>query len=124
MRSNPLTELQLELMQALWKLGAGSVSDVQAALEQSGRPLAVTTIATLLKRLEKQGWVRHKAEGRQFIYQPKVRQEQAAKSALQRLVNSFFGGSISSVAAELLDSENVTREDLQRMRQLLEKKDP
>jgi predicted transcriptional regulator len=53
-----------------------------------------------------------------------VRQEQAAKSALQRLVNSFFGGSISSVAAELLDSENVTREDLQRMRQLLEKKDP
>jgi len=107
-------------MQALWRGGAGSVAAVQVALKQAGRPLATTTIATLLQRLEKQGWVKHSREGRQFIYHPRTPEHEVARNALQRVVDAFFGGSVASVAAELLQSDDVTHEELERVRRLLD----
>ena len=117
-----LTDLQLAVMKALWRLGEGTVSDVGDALARSGRQLAPTTVATLLQRLAAQGWVAHRRDGRQFVYRAKVKQTTAAQGALARVVRSFFDGRASSVAAQLLESEDLTAEDLRAIRNLLDKR--
>ena len=117
-----LTELQLSLMKALWSLGEATVADVLEALRGQGLELAPTTVATLLQRLSKQGWVKHRKSGRIFLYRAKVEQRDAARGALQRLVSSFFGGSASALTAQLLDSEELSCETLAEMRRLIDDK--
>lgn len=117
-----LTDLQLAVMAALWKLGEGTVADVVGAMAASGRTLAPTTVATLLQRLAKDGCVTHRRLGRQFVYRAKIQERDAARGALARVVQSFFGGRVSAAAAQLLESEDLTREDVETMRKLLQRK--
>jgi BlaI family penicillinase repressor len=114
-----LTDLQLAVMKALWEVGEGTVSDILAALTNGGRELAPTTVATLLQRLSKQGWVKHRKQGRQFLYRAKVDERQAASGAVQQLLHSFFGGKVSALTAQLLESEQLSPDDLQEMRNLI-----
>lgn len=120
--SSNLTDLQLAVMRALWRVGEGTVGDVAATMEREGRQLAPTTVATLLQRLAKQGWVAHKKDGRQFVYRAKVKQEDAARGALQRLLRVFFDGKPSALTARLLESEDLTTRDLQELRDLINRK--
>ena len=117
-----LTDLQLAVMKALWEIGEGTVSDVLTAMASAGRELAPTTVATLLQRLSKQGWVKHRKDGRQFLYRARVDERQAAQGAVQRVLSSFFGGKVSALAAQLLESEQLSSEDLEEMRRLLGEK--
>jgi predicted transcriptional regulator len=119
-----LTELQLAVMRALWKLGEGTVAEVLAVLAEEGRELAPTTVATLLQRLSKQGWVTHSSRGRQFSYRANVAQKDAASRALKRVVSAFFGGKASALTAQLLQSEDITRQELNELRRLLAKREP
>jgi BlaI family penicillinase repressor len=116
-----LTDLQLAVMKALWSIGEGSVADVLAAMTSEGRSLAPTTVATLLQRLSKQGWVKHRKNGRQFLYRARVNEKQAAQGMLQRVLKSFFHGKISALTAQLLESEQVTAQDLEELQALLNK---
>jgi predicted transcriptional regulator len=118
-----LTDLQLVVMEALWSLREGTLADVHGAIAARGKELAPTTVATMLQRLSKQGWVSAKKVGRTFIYRPQVERHEAAQGALQRLVRSFFGGSVSAVTAQLLKSEQLTAEDIEEMRRLIEEKE-
>ncbi|XYH98734.1 BlaI/MecI/CopY family transcriptional regulator [Sorangium sp. So ce1128] len=122
MGTGTLTDLQLAVMKALWEVGEGTVSDVLSAMAKDGRALAPTTVATLLQRLSKQGWVEHRRRGRQLVYRALVSQKEAAKGVLQRVVSSFFGGRVSAVTAQLLESEQLSPEELEEMRRLLEEK--
>jgi BlaI family penicillinase repressor len=117
-----LTDLQLAVMKALWRLGEGTVSDVSEALARNGRKLAPTTVATLLQRLAAQGWVAHRKDGRQFAYRAKVKETAAAQGALARVVRSFFDGRAATVAAQLLESKDLTADDLRAIRELLDKR--
>jgi BlaI family transcriptional regulator, penicillinase repressor len=119
----PLTDLQLAVMKALWRLGEGTVAEVGDTLAGSGRKLAPTTVATLLQRLAAQGWVAHRREGRQFVYRAKVKEKTVAKGALARVVRSFFDGRASSVAAQLFELDGLTGDDLRAIRDLLDKRD-
>jgi BlaI family transcriptional regulator, penicillinase repressor len=120
--SESLTDLQLSVMKALWQLGEGTVSDVLAVLLAEGKELAPTTVATLLQRLSKQGWVKHKKSGRLFLYRAKVEQEEAAKGMLRRVLSGFFGGNVSALTAQLLESEELSAEDLKELRRLIKGK--
>jgi predicted transcriptional regulator len=117
-----LTDLQLSVMKALWALGEGTVGDVLGAMTHEGKALAPTTVATLLQRLSKQGWVKHRKRGRQFVYRANVNQKDAAKGVLQSVVASFFGGKISALAAQLLESEELSPQDLAEMKKLIKEK--
>jgi len=108
-------------MKALWQVGEGAVSDISAVLAADGKELAPTTVATMLQRL-KQGWVKHRKSGRQLLYRAKVKQEDAAKGVLQRVLSAFFGGKVSALTAQLLESEELGPEDLKEMRRLLKRK--
>lgn len=122
MDTQSLTELQLSVMQALWCLEEGSVAEVRSALQEDGRDLAPTTVATLLHRLAEQGWVQHRTEGRRLLYRAKVARSDAAKGALRQVISAFFSGKPSILAAHLLDSEDVSAEELREMRRLLAKR--
>lgn len=122
MGAESLTELQLAVMKALWKVGEGTVGDVLAAMADDGRVLAPTTMATLLQRLSRQGWVKHRKQGRQFLYRAKVEQKQVATGALQSVLHAFFGGKVSALAAQLLESERLAPGELEEMRTLLKRK--
>ncbi|HSS40623.1 MAG TPA: BlaI/MecI/CopY family transcriptional regulator, partial [Polyangia bacterium] len=97
-----LTDLQLAVMKALWRLGEGTVSDVGDALARNGRKLAPTTVATLLQRLAAQGWVAHRREGRQFAYRAKVKEAAAAQGALARARTSARNTQVICQAVPLL----------------------
>lgn len=120
--SEQLTDLQLAVMKALWEVGEGSVSDVLAALASEERELAPTTVATLLQRLSKQGWVKYRKQGRQFLYRAAVDQKAAAQGVLQRVLRTFFGGNVSQLTAQLLESEQLSHQDLAQLKRLIEAK--
>jgi BlaI family penicillinase repressor len=119
----PLSELQLAVVRALWGLGEGTVSDVLREVVQSGRELAPTTVATVLRRLEKDGWVEHRERGRQFVYRARVSREQATGGVLDRITRGFFGGSIPALVSQLLESDQVSSDDLALMQALIARKE-
>jgi len=114
--------LQLSVMKALWRVGPATLGEIHAALAEEGRALAPTTVATLLQRLGTQGWVKHKKRGQKFEYRALIAEKEAADGVLKRMLSAFFGGKVSALAAQLLESEDLSPEELQEMRRLIERK--
>jgi BlaI family penicillinase repressor len=123
MKPEPLSDIQVGFMQALWDLGEGSVSDVQAHLERAGRKQAPTTVATVLRRLEAKGWVAHRDGGRGFIYRAAVSREEATGSLVERLTGALFGGDVPALVSHLLDSRAVTKREIAEIKRLIEAKE-
>ena len=120
-----LTELQLEIMNVLWERGEVSVGDVRAALKPS-RDLAHTTVSTLLTRLEKKGIVRHRAEGRQYLYSPAVeaaRVQRYVMRGLSKMMDQLFGGDLTHAVSHLLSKSDIDEDDLARVKELIEQKE-
>lgn len=120
-----LTELQLEIMNVLWQKGEASVGDVRSALRPD-RDLAHTTVATLLSRLEKKGVVRHRTDGRQYVYAAAVeaaRVQRSVMSDLSELLDRLFGGDVTHAVSHLLAESDVNADDLKRVRELIERKE-
>jgi predicted transcriptional regulator len=120
-----LTELQLEIMNVLWKRGEATVGDVRNGLKPE-RDLAHTTVSTLLSRLEKKGLVRHRTEGRQYVYAPAVeaaRVQRSVMSDLSDVLGRLFGGDVTHAVSHLLAASDVNAEDLARVRALIERKE-
>jgi BlaI family penicillinase repressor len=121
--ADPPTDLQLAVLRALWALGEAAVPDVQAHLGAEGRRLAPTTVATVLRRMEKKGWVHHREEGRSFLYRAADSREEVADSALARITGALFGGDVPALVSQLIDSRAVTAKDLARIRKLIADKE-
>jgi BlaI family penicillinase repressor len=88
--------LELICLQALWRLGEGSVHDVRKAVSKE-RILAYTTVMTLLGRLEKRGFVTRRKPGRSYTYRPKVSRDKLREQALKQLLHGFFDGSADAL---------------------------
>ena len=86
--------LELECLKALWTLGEANVRDVQSAL---GRPLAYTTVMTVLDRLTRRRCVERKKVGRGFIYSAVLSRDSVRRVALDDLIHCFFDGSEESL---------------------------
>lgn len=118
-KSESLTEVEQRVMEVLWSAGSGTVSEVLGAVE-TPKPLAFNTVQTMLRILEQKGYVRHTEEGRAFRYIPVVDKAEASRSAVHNVVRRFFG-SPGALALNLLQSEDVTPEELARIRALIAK---
>jgi predicted transcriptional regulator len=92
--------LELECLKALWDLGEGNVHDVRRQLAAT-RPLAYTTVMTVLERLARRGAVSRRKAGRSFLYTPQVSRDALRRLAVAQLVSSFFGGSEADFRAYL-----------------------
>lgn len=107
-----LTKLELELMQVIWRLGSCTVADVQAELD---RPLAYTTVQTMLNILERKGKVRRELEGRAYIYSARVTEAKALGQGVRDLVDRMFGGSSEELVMSLLKNGQI---DAKRLAEL------
>lgn len=110
------TPRELQVMQALWKLGGGTVAEVRDRLEDD---LAYNTVLTVLRILEGKGYVGHEEEGRAYRYLPLVDEAAARRSAVGRLIGDLFAGSPSLLLTHLVDERQLRDEDLDRLRALL-----
>src|SRR5210317_1091018 len=114
-----LTGREMDVMNVLWKLGTGTVAEVQEKLPDQ---LAYTTVLTILRTLEKKGHVRHEAEGRAHRYLPLVEKEEAQESAVRRMTRKLFGDSPELVMAHLLNEKGLTEKQLRRLRALVDER--
>jgi predicted transcriptional regulator len=105
-------------MEVLWKKGRATVGDVVASLP-ADTPLAYSTVLTTLRILEAKGYLRHTKQGRAFVYEPVIVQEEATRNALGYLVNRFFGGSREMLVMNLLKEETIGRAELRRIKKLI-----
>lgn len=105
-RSPSLTPLELQIMQVLWREGAGDVLHVQNNLP-SGTNLAYTTVQTMLNVLQRKGKVRRKLKGRAYEYRPVLSEEKAVQHAVRDLVKRLFGGSSEELVMSLVKSRQV-----------------
>lgn len=114
-----LTDVELELMSIVWDQGEAKVKDILAALP-SGRPLAYTSVSTILRILEKKGVLASRKEGRAHVYYPLVAKPDYEVISLQHLVDNVFSGTPSSLVRCLLDQEAVGNDELERIYAILE----
>jgi predicted transcriptional regulator len=113
-----LGDLQLRILQVLWEKHEATVTDVHQALADE-RALAYTTVATMLRKMEARGLVAHKAEGRTFIYHAKVEEDEVSRGMADHLLERLFEGSLSDMVSHLLQSREVSREELSKLEKLI-----
>ena len=116
---NTLSDLQLALMRVLWDRGECSAAEVHRTLKPS-RPLAITTVATLLARLEKRRLVSHRVDGRTFIYRARVSERDVRGTMLSGLIRNLFRGDPAEVVEHLLLERDVSSGDMERIEELIE----
>ena len=117
-----LTPPQLELLKILWDRSEATVVEIHQALSAE-RPLAATTIATLLSRLEKRGLVTYRTEGRQYVYRAVLQERDAQQHALVEVTRGLFAGDVPTMVSQLLSSHELRPGDLVRVRELIDAKE-
>jgi BlaI family transcriptional regulator, penicillinase repressor len=116
-KSITLTEAELRLMKILWARGESAVGELVAAMPE-GAALAYNSVLTTIRILEQKGYVRHRQEGRAFLYSPCVAEQEASRSEVRHMMQRFFGNSREKLLLSLLDDE-VTAEELQRLKEAI-----
>lgn len=116
-----LTGAQLEIMEIFWKRTPAEATAAEVWQElQDARPVARTTVLTLLQRLEKRGWLTREGEGRGAVYRPAARPEETSTRLATDFLASHFGGSASRLVMSLLGGRQVSAEEAREMRAMLE----
>jgi predicted transcriptional regulator len=110
---------QLAIMKVLWEHGEATVARILELLETEP-PLAYSTVSTVLSRMEQKGLVAHRSEDRQYCYRAAVTQEQVGRAVVDDFVQHIFDGSPSSLVNHLLETDQVSAGELQRIKALIE----
>lgn len=113
--------VQLRIMRVLWREGEATARAVSEALAAE-EPIAHSTVQTLLRKLEAKGAVTHEQRDRTFVFRPLVAEDEVTRSAAQELLARVFQGSVSGLVAHLLENEEVSAEEMRRLRALVEEK--
>ena len=112
-----LGELQLKILKILWGRGPSTVAEVREQLY--GESLAYTTIATMLRKMENRELVRHREQGRKYIYEATLAAKEVTRSMADQLVDRIFDGSLSATVSHLLETREVDPEELARLEALI-----
>lgn len=118
-KTRTLTELELEIMQIVWKKGEVVVGDIRQATHKVGKPLARPTIRTMLAILQKKGYLKRRPQGRAYAYQARVSQDEAQTSIVRDVMERAFEGSALGLVASLLGGRMVPAEELGRVKRLI-----
>jgi BlaI family penicillinase repressor len=115
-----LSRRERQIMEILYQRGKASASEVREAMADAP---SYSAVRAMLRVLEEKGHVKHVEEGLKYVYVPVVAREKAKKSAVKHVLDTFFAGSPEQIVAALLDvsAEKLTREELDRMGDLIEK---
>lgn len=117
-RPYDLTDQQLAILGIVWDRGEVTANDIHKALEpQTG--LARGTIGTMLHRLERQGILSHRSEGREFWYRARVGREDVMAARVNGLVGGLFGGDLTAMVSFAVSKGDVRRGDVEKLRKML-----
>ncbi len=107
-------------MDVIYRRGRATAAEVLADLPD---PPSYSAVRAMLRVLEEKGSLRHEQAGPRYVFLPTVPREKASRSALKRLVKTFFGGSTERTVAALLDmsSEQLSGEELDRLAELIDR---
>jgi len=119
-QSEILTEAELRVMKVLWERGSGTVQQVLDSMEEKPA-LAYNSVLTVIRILERKGYVKHIKDGRAHVYAPVVRQQEATRSEIRRLAGRFFGNSHEDLVLNILEDRGMEREELARLRKMLDR---
>jgi predicted transcriptional regulator len=117
-KSNTLTAAELRLMKIFWQRGESSVTDLVAAMPDD-EPLAYNSVLTTVRILEQKGYVDHRQEGRAFVYRACVAEQEASRSEVRHVLSRFFGNSRERLLLSLLGDEEVSPEELLRLKEAI-----
>ena len=111
-----LSRRERQIMDVLFRLGRATAAEIREGMED---PPSYSAVRAQLRTLEDKGHLRHQEDGPRYVYAPRVRPEQARRSALRHLVDTFFGGSAAQAASALLDhhSAQLSAQDLEELTQ-------
>ncbi len=109
-----------EILEIVFRLEEASVGDV---IEQMAAPPAYDSVRTMLRLLERKGYVKHRVDGTKYVYRATQPKTSASRSALSHLMATFFGGSVADTFAAALDlkSDDLSEEELERLQELIDK---
>lgn len=117
-KSPTLTEVELELMDVLWAKGHATVGEIVEALPDER--LAYSSVLTVMRILERKGYVEHEKEGRAFNYRPLVDRQQAQKNVIGYLLKRFFNNSPELLVVNLLEHEELSGAEVKRLKRLID----
>jgi len=113
-----LGDLQLQILKVLWNRAEATVGDVHKSLCVETE-FAYTTIATMLKKMEARRLVSHRVEERKFFYRAAVKEDEVGRRMSGRLVERLLEGSLADMVSHLLDSREVSRDELDRIEKMI-----
>ncbi len=114
-----LGKVQLQIMQILWERGEATAREITDALNQT-EPIAHSTTQTLLRKMEAKGAVAHTVQDRVFVFRPLSQESDTRESAARDLLTRVFGGSVYGLVSHLLKHEELSDDELQRLRRLID----
>jgi len=112
----PLARRELEFMNVVWDLGEATAQQVQEALESQGRKLRESTVRTILRVLEEKGFLRHRLEGRAYVYRATFSREEARSMAVRDIATRLFEGSLPQMVTYLLQREKLSTKEKSTVR--------
>ena len=118
-KEHNLGDLQHAIMRVLWEQGELPVADVHSSLLEE-RGLALTTIATMLSKMEKKGVVARRMEGRGFVYAASVSESEVNRSMVSELTDQLFRGDAAALVSHLLTEQQIDRGELDAIKELIE----
>lgn len=119
-QSPTLTEAELRIMDVLWQKGPGTVQNVLEWLP-SKPALAYNTVLTTIRILERKGYVAHAKDGRAHVYETLIARDEATRWEIRHLVSRFFRNSHDALVLNILEDEEITGEEVARLRKMLER---
>jgi predicted transcriptional regulator len=115
-----LGDLQYAIMRVLWDEGEATVARVQERLSSGEeRDRALTTVATMLTKMEKKGVVAHKSVGRQFVYRASIEEKDVHRSMVEELTQRLFRGDFSALVSHLLTEQEIDKKEVARLKALI-----
>ena len=121
-RKHRLADLQMAIMQVLWEKSEATVAQVREALLPN-RELAYTTVGTMLSKMEANGQVTHRSDGRVNIYKPAIKPDHVKRRMLSDLAERLFAGNVGDLVCCLLDGVDVSPDDLTEIKRLIRRKE-
>ena len=121
-RKRKLSPANLEIMKIVWEKGDVTVNEVLEAINiKRDDKLIRTTIQVQMNRLEDYGWIKHRKEGRTYIYSAVAEKQKTRRDILDDITNRVFGGSRAELVKCLLEDADVSSVDIKELREMLKK---
>lgn len=115
----PLSEAEREIMEFVWDHREVSATEVREHFADT-KPMARTTVQTMMNRMEEKGWLKHRSIGRTFVYSATIPRRASLGAKVQDLIDSAFHGAADELMLSILEYRGLSKSEKKRIRDMLE----